>query len=289
MPEVKSGFPLILWEQTEDYARQKAEAEARVNAAATALDKQGKRGTDREVQFTGNCIPVVWRNASYGSLSRPSSVADALKRAESIGATGYYTPEELEDFVEGRGFIVEIGMNDLGFRKHKKIPDRWAKDNKAFFPTRYKVWEMHNGIDVEEVEGDEAERLNDMAKPNEEVIYSRTYSVTSGRSGLIFIDKDTNPFSADLSQLARDLAQKAHINRQQEGFVINARNVSVPDSDGERRQLVHIQAVTDDDKVVEVAWPSRTYGQTIVYLAVDLKNKVDAARQLPAHTQSPLL
>jgi hypothetical protein len=133
-----------------------------------------------------------------------------------------------------------------------------------------------------------------MVKPNAETRLGKSYSFSVGRTGLIFVELDADPFVGSSAntiwQLGAQLAQRAHINKEQKGFVIDARNIQltnlqsqdeIPDEEDPdedeipiTNNAIHIKAVRDDKSVEEVVWPARVQNAQVVFdLATDLRKR----------------
>lgn len=276
MPKVEYRFPLILWEQTADYAQKLKEAQDRFVVIRGEVAKRQITGFFPDVTFTSNGIPVVWANAGTPYFEiRGLSADQALKSAKKHGHTGYWDTEDLEAYVKGEGIIIDMEMDELGFRPHKKDLSKWAKKQKGDeFGERHAHWEKLYGTDVHIPEPDEQARLRDlMDVPNAQTRLDYTYSVNVGRTGLIYIAKDFNPFGT-LQKFAVDRVQNAHIARDQEGFLIEARNVSLSRRKNNRHDAVHIRAEKDNGHTVEVVWPATASSSAaVVDLAVILRDK----------------
>lgn len=274
MARVEYRFPLTLWEQTEDYSQQLAAAQARFSS----LDGRANSAYLPEVTFTSNCIPVIYRSDQTPHYERRRySPTEALKSAKRHGTIGYFNVEDLQEFQKGEGIIIDMEMDELGFRRHKKDPSRWVKkqtDEEDQHEARDKHWQELNGTSYDIPDQEERGRLHDLVvAPNIGTKFGATYSVSTGITGLIFIALDVNPFTLIVGDLTRQLAQRAHINREQDGFTIEARNVRLFNSSADTHDSVHVKAIKSDQSVEEVVWPSVTDSRGVVDLAVDLRRR----------------
>ncbi len=57
----------------------------------------------------------------------PHYPEDALELAKEFGEIGWFTAEEIEDYIKGKGVLVDMAMEGLGFRRDKKDVTKWAR------------------------------------------------------------------------------------------------------------------------------------------------------------------
>lgn len=281
---VENKFPLILWEQTDEYQAEMAASQERFEQLATKLSDKHKQVPSPDVTFTDNCIPVVWMNG-HQPLSNRWNAEEALDSAKRHGTFGYFRVDDLEDFLKGEGFVVEEAMDSLGFRRHRKDPSKWAKKQKRdqVEPPYHRKWDILFGKEYETPDREERSRLTRLlVAENVNTQLGKTFSISVGRSGLMFIALDANPFAGHsaetLWQLGAQLAQRAHINRNQEGFDIQAKNVKLLHPKLECHDAVHILAIRPDRTPEEVVWPATVNLNTLLNITTSFRDKLMSVR-----------
>ena len=283
---VENKFPLTLWEQTDEYKTELATAQERFKQLATQLRNKNKQSPSLDVTFADNCIPAVWING-HQPLSNRWNADEAFNSAKRHGTFGYFRVDDLEDFLEDEGFVVEEAMDSLGFRRHRKDPSRWAKKQKQDkIETPYhRKWGILFGKEYETPDREERTRLTELLTvKNVNTQLGKTFSISVGRSGLIFVALDANPFAGHsaqtLGELSAQLAQKAHISKNQEGFDIQARNIKLchrPET-GCNYNAVHIVATRSDKTIGEVVWPAIVSLETLLNITTSFRDKLTSVR-----------
>ncbi len=289
MAEGSYHFPLKLWEQTEDYARKKKEAEERFKVLDDQAHTLHVGGHGDEVTFTKNLVPAVWRNCSPRYWIHPRSAARALEMAREYGATDFFSAEELEEYHKGEGVVIEMAMGSLGYRRSKRNSKKWAletkKDGADLTPLRKDHVQKLYGISSVTPSSRERERLMDLrAHPNDRMVLNETYSLSVGSDGIIpgmvYLSKDVNPFASSNSEMYRlaiDSRQKAHINKEQDGFTIAARNLRLGRDSGDLRpDGVHIIAHQEGNLLMETVWPVVVNPNVLFDMAVDFRDQAIA-------------
>jgi hypothetical protein len=281
MPEGHYSFPLKLWEQTPEYYQQKEEAEARFKELNQKTRDRHISGHFEDVKFTVNGIPTVWRNSSPPYWIRPNSAEYALKLAKEYGATNYFTAEEIEEYIDGEGVMVEMAMDNLGYRKHKRDETKWArkvkKDGDEPTPLRKGHWQKLHGIEYDTPKAPERRRLIGLrVSSNTPTKLGETYSSRVGTNGMIYSRLEYNPFGS-LSQLAYERVQNAHIAPDQDKYKIRAKNIKLnTNNDYDSPDGIHILALNEEKLLVEAVWPVTTTGRAIIEMAVDFNNQAIA-------------
>jgi hypothetical protein len=298
-PERK--FPLVVWEHTQEFQNMRALTEQKRLELAAAWRRKYETATGRRdwmpyVDSVGqdvkeDGIPVFWIN-NYGSFntgrgrSRENnwSADQALQNALAYADTGFCTVDELEQFLQGRGPLLERAMHDCGFRPHKKIPGKWVRRNereeaRVREATKEQRAQEHERRDRETwvplTESEHDRFGQDWLMPNKDEGLNNTYAIQMGGNGMIYVRLAINPFSAiRLEQsgwLGAMLRNKGHIARRQAGFYIEGRNVR---SDGEKG--VYVKAVRVDQSYVECIWPSKLPQSRIYDLADTFVSRVNS-------------
>lgn len=104
----------------------------------------------------------------------------------------------------------------------------------------------------------------------------RGYSLKVDKKGLIFVSFDANPFFGAAEQIGRfaeELRDRGHLNREQNGFVIEARNIRIG-----KEYAIHVKAIKVDGSVVECLLPTAIASGELYNLA---KGFVDFVNQPP--------
>ena len=277
-------FALIVWEQTEEFKREIQEAEKRFVNIRKKLFARGFECTYLgSLRMNKDCEPEIWLNDNRNIYKDNWTLEEAIAEALEHGDTGWWTLDELEQFVEGKGPIFEEAMWNLGFRRHKKNPNKWARRNPRdrYNPNEYgdphsRRWEQKHKIEYLEPTKGELERLNQLlVLPNEDAGLNKTYWIQVNKRGLIYVELQVNPFSAkrteDLGWFDEMLRNRGHIAKQQNGFYIEARNITLGKEKG-----VYIKAIRPDNSFIECVWPHQIPQPKIYDLADDLVSRVRA-------------
>ena len=199
---------------------------------------------------------------------------EALEHALKHGRSGYWTHDNLEQLIEGRGPILELAMWDGGFRPHKRISGRWVIRT----PKYEEDLRKERGKEESSIESEELTKLLDTpwAFPNKLGGIDHTYKIQVDNMGQIYIYLFSDPPFAysirgqQLDKFAEVLSNRGHINKKQNGFYIHAKNVKLGEEKG-----VHIKAVKPDETYTECIWPHLTPNENIYNLADDLVSRVN--------------
>ncbi|MBI5797471.1 hypothetical protein HZA98_01040 [Candidatus Woesearchaeota archaeon] len=259
------GFPLRIWDTTQDAKDRYALAQERFSGIMKELRERGFQCTYiGNLRFNKDIEPEVWLN-SRGFYPHQKDTRLVLSYALQYGRSGWWNLDQLEAFSHGEGEMLEMAMWEYGFRRQKKDSSQWTRKRKG-------------DILLSEVKP-EAPVLSEQEKescvpPLENVPWEseRTYFICAGRTGLPYLSLDVNPFlhNADsLGILGRALANSGSIDSQQEGFTLHARNVRVDD-----KRYVHLHTIRNDERELDVLWPSRISVQNIDSLAQSLVDLV---------------
>jgi len=264
-------FPLMLWEETEEFKKYISEAEHRFLDIRKRLDSRGFRCTylgDLRISAEGK--PEVWLNSSNPVPARRIKDAPmALELANKYGSSSWWTLDELEHFSNGQGIIIERAMWDLGYRKHKQKIYTWAKVKKN--DTLTSIAEQK---DISVVVGEEYERLQPLwTFQNEFSGVGKTYQIQVGKRGLIYISLMVNPFAGSTYEtmwmLGNQSRRRGHLAEQQQGFNLLSKNVQLHGEHG-----VYIKATKPDTTFQEFVWPTNLPSSKLYDLAHDLVSRI---------------
>lgn len=262
------NFPLVLWENTEEYKKEKENASQRLEELKNKIHAGPYVGS---LRFDENCVPEIWMNdLRLGCARGCANSSLAQEYALRYGNSGWWSLDELEQFTKGKGPIFEDAMWELGYRRHKSDPTKWAKKSskdERDIPIPQKQ--------IRTVLNDEYNRLNKLwSFKNESAGMGETYCLDAGKSGLIYIELWVNPFAGNTAEtigiLGEQMRQRAHIAKKQEGFEICAENVKLGKEKG-----IYINAVNESGSKKEVIWPTRIPNTKLVKLAADLVSRVN--------------
>jgi hypothetical protein len=264
-------FPLILWENTEEYNKEYAKAKLKLDNIRTNLQRKGVNfaGLDA-LQIDKNGNFHAWYNSHLplDLYKKIKNANDAIEGASKYGIFGWRYLDELQDFLENKGPIFEDAMWELGYKKSTVTQDRWVKVDSH--ETRKYVDEKKQ---ISYIRGKELERLSKLwVHPNGVSESKGTHTIAVGTRGLVLIDLlssfEGSAFEYFFS-LNGENSTKAHIAKQQDGFYIDAKNVALAGQKG-----VYIKAVKPDTSIVECIWPSLIPKPDIYALADDLVSRV---------------
>lgn len=262
---------LYVWEGSEDYRTRLESAKKRFEEISAGLRQNQFTCTYvGDLRFDLNEDPEVWLSDSR-PLSRDCKTLDAAKSmAIRYGICGWWTLDDLKEFANGGGPIFNEAMWGLGYRKAKTGRGQWARKRKddGTEDPRTAYWEKKYGKQFMKLAADEEERLNQLwAMPNESAGMSRTYDIQAGKTGLVYVALWANPFAGTtaetLSDYGRQVNNRFTIARQQEGFVIDAKNVQLGGQKG-----LYIKATRPDETYTETVWPSQIPVAKLYDLAV---------------------
>lgn len=279
-------YPLIIWEGTLEFKKECEEALERFNAIKKNLYGSGFRSTSLStLRFDSDGYPEVWLNASRLSISgyssrdyrMPPTAEEAIKAAKIGGDTGWWSLDDLEQLLEGRGRIFERAMRNMGYRIHKKHPEQWVK----FSSTR--EYDAAQRELVNQLQGErekkwapvhdakELERLRNLWIVPNTIAPENTIAVEVGKRGMIHMELNyilTGYSSEQLECLGWQESAKAHIIQQQEGFFLDAKNIRL----GEEKS-VYIKATREGDCFIERVWPWQVARDRVYDLAEDLVSR----------------
>jgi hypothetical protein len=284
MPELG----LIVWEQTEAYVNFLREAEEKRQELIRRW--RGKYGATSSVgrlepKMGEDCEAVIWihdvgSHRFYNTMKRWSA-GEALENALRYATYGYSTLSDLEQLIEGRGPLLEKSMEACGFRPHRRYPGKWARQTSADKDASFKEWQKKQREAEKKrwavVSQAEQERLSQLwVALNVPVQLNQTYAITVNKQGLIYIRLEVNPFSASeiqqLSWFGAMLENRGHIAKEQDGFLIEARNIKLGKEKG-----IHIKAVRPDGSFVECVWPHFVGQDSLQTLTADLAMRMNGA------------
>ena len=278
MPQERK-FPLIVWEHTEDYKKEAKEAEKRLENITGRLYKRGFTcGALCTVKIDENGFYEAWLNSSKDIYRSKWSLDEATAHAIERGSTNWWTLDELEQFVEGKGPVFEEAMWDLGFRRHKISPEKWARITKEEkgkgSPLHNKLWQQKHGKIYAVIPQDEMLRLQGLLSPVNGQDERFFYDMKAGKRNMILVRPSPETNGETLNIQGEVFAYGAHISAHQEGFDILATNIKLNGSDG-----IHIQAVKmDKSYFTECVWPSQIPVPKLYDLADDLIAKVNSGQ-----------
>lgn len=286
-------FALVVLEQTEEFKKFLDEAEQKRKELVRSWKE--KYGGDSyvgsvEPNMSEDGEPIFWINDFGGfhtgrfyGQKRRWPAEEAFRNALKYGDGGWCTLTELELLIAGKGPLLERAMRDCGFRLHKRNPNQWvritSREEKREIKEYQKNWEKrHKEEELKRwpaVSEEELERLSQLwVLPNEWVGLNRTYSIQVNKKGLIYVRLEVNPFSAtraeQLGWFGEMLRNRGHIARQQNGFYIEARNITLGKEKG-----VYIKAIRPDNSFIECVWPHQIPQPKIYDLADDLISRVN--------------
>ena len=121
----KKPFPLILWENTNEFREEYKSAKEKFLELSIELNKKGRKfeGKLTELKFDINGYPEVFIDYpdNYMMHKRDhrnrKNLEDSIKDAKSYGCFGWWGLDDLENFVKGDGNIFECAMHEMGFVK----------------------------------------------------------------------------------------------------------------------------------------------------------------------------
>jgi hypothetical protein len=280
-------FPLVIWQKTDEFKQEYEQASKRFKAISEKLYRSGFKATYLgDLQFNTDGNPIVWlnpcRRSATGYSSRnylmPPTAEEAIRTAKITGDVGWWTLEDLEQLLEGRGPIFDMAMFDMGYRRNKTNATLWAKfgstkeyeqagkeRTQAFVKAEESLWIPMQGADFE--------RLNKLwLMPNKWNGLDRTYSLKVGKRGFIHIQLDYNPFAGSSAETLHVLgerhAQRGHIAKQQERFQIEAQNIKLGKEKG-----IHVKATKADQSCVEYVLPMHLPDEKLYDLVDELVSK----------------
>jgi len=289
----ENRFPLIVWETTEGFKKEYEEAKQRYHELSKRLFGRGFNCTYiGNLRMDGDGYPEVWLNDNHDIFRSNWSLDAAVKEALEHGNSGWWNLDEIEQFIGGKGFIFETAMWDIGFRRHKKDPTKWARRNskdrcdpEEYGNPGHQRWDIKYKKEYETISGEELNRLNKLfVLPNGNNGLGGTYDISVGKRGLIYVCLQANPFvgttAETLWMLGAQERNQGHINKEQNGFYIEARNILTRGDiegiikEGVPVKGVHIKAVKPDKSYAECVWPAQIPSQKIYDLASDLVSRV---------------
>jgi len=285
-------FALRVWEGGEEWRGE-------YDVAQKRFSEIRKRLGEREfictylggLRLDKNCVPEVWLNDNMPLCPDRycKTPEDALHYALKHGTCAWWNLDELSDFADGKGIILEEAMRKIGFRRHKRNPELWARlrgDEKGkTSERRMNRWKEQHSKQYIEIDDEERKRMGGLiAMPNKSAGIGRTYNIEANTRGMIYVELWANPFvgttAETLWMLGDQINNRGHIHKQQNGFSMEARNVvlySDPNlvmPNGVAADCVYIQAKRDDGREIETVWPGVIPNEKLYDLANDLVGKV---------------
>ena len=253
--EETQRFPLLFWQETDQF---KSLYETEVGRLREATKKWAAAGGSwtysGSIRCTENGTFDFWLNSNASHRMRePLKVETAILYSKKHGVTGWWTVQDLENLLLGEGDLFERAMWDNGFRRHKKKPEEWARRNKT------DEWTNHRRVDhvyrPVALESDEGKRLESLITiPNAAFKYSTTMSFVVGTNGMIHGELNMNPMGGTTTESMpawmADYNVRGHINNEQRGFTIEARNIQLGDE-----KYIHV-ITTGGTGVSECLWPT---------------------------------
>ncbi len=247
-------FPLVFWQETDQFKELFAKEVARLQTANKNWFASGGKCTySGTLQCSENGTFEFWLNDNASWALRESlNAKEAVSYAIKHGTTGWWPILALEELILGKGDLFEKAMWEGGFRRHKNKPDQWARKNKN------DKWTSKSEKTTYELivkESDEAIRLLSIITiPNAKFEYGSTMSFVVGTNGMIHGQLNVNPFGGTTAESMpawmSGFNVRGHINREQDGFIIEAKNIQI----GEEK---YIHVITKGNaSVSECLWPT---------------------------------
>lgn len=299
-------FPLIFWEETEEFKKLLIEAEEEKEKLVKRWRQEwdgnsyvspiweSKMAEDGKLAFWINDYGP-YNTGRWDKIIRKWPPEEAIKNALRYGCSGLWTVTDLEQLITaGKGPLLVEAMKNCGFRPHKYIHNRWVRITKKELKKERLMKqkeqiknqnEWKRKYEEEErrkwppVFGKELTRLKQLwIFLNEDDGLNRTFSIQVNDNNLIFIYLKIHPFSLlgkaeGLIRLDEMLRDKGHIARKQNSFFIEPKNITL-----ENEKCVYIKAIIDNNSYVECVWPHLITRKKIYDLAKDLISRVSRAK-----------
>ncbi len=275
-------FPLILWDETEEYKTEYQAACERFKTLYQKLLDRGFRCTFLgDLKYDQNGDVQVWLN-SNPSLYRSDWTAQiAQEKALIHGDTGWWSLDELADFVDGHGLMFECAMWDFGWRRNKLDQTKWtklsAKEKDKTCPAKITAREEKNKHLFLMMIGRIPQWRKLMVLPNSSAGMNRTYNIRVTTKGMIFIYLWYNSFTASSTEQMGILSvmanKRALIAANQNDFVVKAFNAKLDEQD-----VIYIKFMRNDKCILEFIWPSQISACHINQLFDDLACKVESIK-----------
>jgi len=264
-------FPLAIWQNTEEYKKEYEMADGKFRDIYKKLHGRGFTCTYLgDLRADSDGYLEVWLNPNmpWNAYKQIENPEDAIPFAMKHGGCGWWRLNDLEEFANGRGPILERAMWDLGYRQNKIDSTKWAKKMKG------DMLQYNSQKKIDEITGEELERLNQLwAFKNENAGVDCTYNIQVGERGLIHVALNYNPFNGSTTEtlwvLGAQARNRGHIAKQQNGFYIEAKKVLLDKQEG-----IHIKSIKPDKSYSECIWPIQTPTQKLYALADDLVSRV---------------
>ena len=269
-------FPLIIWQETKEFQQEYEQVKKRFGTIAERLSSIGFKCTflgNLSMNIDGN--PQVWLNDNKPCY-RYYKIEDVIKTALRHGDSGWWTLDELEQFIDLKGPIFESAMWDLGYKKNKIDSIKWVQHRKNDQRPQF-----NRQNQIEEITRKELERLNELwvLKNKDSESYGIDKYLGVGARGLIYTSL-RNPLTVNCIEYSCPLKtifsyDEGHIAKQQAGFYIDAKNVLLSGQKG-----IHVKAVKPDKNYVECIWPVQIPKKELFYLAENLFSKVNKVKSV---------
>lgn len=276
---------MIIWERTEEYKKEYEEAKQKFSETCKKLFERGFSCTYLgSLRFDNNGYPEVWLNDCKPLQRQGHSVDNAKKLALKYGHLGWWNLDQLAEFAEGKGPIFEQAMHAFCYRKHKKDKTKWAKitwkESMHSSQLAQQLWHEANDKSYSQISEDETKRLQDLlTMPNESAGISRTYTLSVGKRGMIYVELWANPFAGHSAEklhfLGEQINDRGHYAKQQEGYKIDAVNINLKISETKNKDIIYIKAIKPDETFVECVWPSIIPKEKIIDLEYTLESKFE--------------
>jgi hypothetical protein len=246
-----------MWEQTEEFAQLFVKAEMRFEEIRKKLIARGLEYTYLgDLRFDSNGVPKAWLNSNVPLEERIKTPGKsrAAELALRYGTYNWWSLDALEDFISGKGPVMEATMLKLGYRKSKRGAG-WAKAAKEEIASDFvgqRLWHEENDRVYDIPSAEEEIRLKKLAAAgNASPELDETCEIVAASNGLIYFELQVNPFESEPECLNARLKRRGHIAREQIGFSIEAKNILL-----EIGRMVYVKAKRDDGSFAESVWPT---------------------------------
>lgn len=249
-------FPLKIWEETNEGKKEYLTAADRLTEIKKNLYESGFWCERLEcLRFDRECEPEVFMvefKEKHPEYREPKNQKDALEIARKTGSTGWWGINELDKFLSGEGSIVECAMYDMGFIKYK---NSWEKNEGVHNKPMEKIIDKKLDINYKDFDGKIFKKL--LLLPNDFYGFGYSYELTAASNGMIFIEYIPNPLNQTKAPVDQKLFDQKydirfHIAAEQDGFMINAENISNGKNNG---VLVTAKNMVNSESVI---WPRYT-------------------------------
>jgi hypothetical protein len=271
------AFPLQLWINTPEYKKLLDDAQEVIQQFHEEHKKKyGHSIYLRLERVNKDGEPLLWLNGRGFHFNSKIKASDALKTVLKEGPFGWYTINELKEFMNGTGRVVERSMWSCGFKKSQSNPSIWLrrKQNEknsiggAFSDDASNL--ANNTFNTSELE-----RITSLLEiPADKYKEGKTYSLQAGKNNMIYVSMITNPFAGftteSLGKLTHMLYKKSHIAPEQGEYVLKAKNILLQNE----QKAMYIQALKEEKPVHETVWPVIVSHDNLYKLANSLASKL---------------